>query len=266
MPDQERENPEESRVGLDRLRADEELQQAYVPRPDPIGVDPIDGLPRPMIEVHQPFAPPLSTSTLCCMANTSSFALRDSHGDVVLEIPASAVSRFPDGKWRASLAVLAEIIAGPESTEMVERMDDEQARTRVLSKAEAFAVRWLSSRGARIAPSVRELVEVEPIRPVCRHYARQLTDIQDDAETMFVARVCTARRDSGGEFLSLRDAAVFACDLREPYDQESSSRLDAFDEAKIELGKNRVKDQEAFDVDAALQKLQDDATPGGIFT
>jgi hypothetical protein len=95
-----------------------------------------------------------------------------------------------------------------------------------------------------------------------------MTDFQDDDEHVFVARLCTARRDDGGEFLSLRDAQVFACDLREPREATGAHRMDTFDASKIELGRKR-REEEGFDVDQALKDMTDvdDASggAGGIF-
>lgn len=99
------------------------------------------------------------------------------------------------------------------------------------------------------------IVAVEPVRPACRHYARQMTDVQDDSDFRFIARLCTLRKTDDGEYLSLRDSQVFACELRAPRDYEGSTRtLDLFDDTQIAA--NRKKKQEAeeapFDVDEAL--------------
>lgn len=100
-------------------------------------------------------------------------------------------------------------------------------------------------------------IEVEPVRPACRHYARQLTDVQDDPDFRFVARLCTLRKDSEGEYMSLRDSQVFACELREPVDYQGSVRkLDEFDEEQIERNRRKKAEQQEapFDVDAELAK------------
>lgn len=101
------------------------------------------------------------------------------------------------------------------------------------------------------------IVSVEPLRPACKHYARQMTDVQDDSDFRFIARLCTLRKTDDGEYLSLRDSQVFACELRDPRDYEGSARaLDLFDDAQVEA--NRKKQQQAeeasFDVDAALRE------------
>lgn len=91
-------------------------------------------------------------------------------------------------------------------------------------------------------------MEVWPIRPQCRHMLRQLTDFSGDAQGVMLERCCTARRDSGGEFLSLRDAQMIACELRDPRDQESEELLRRFDARKIREGAKRRAEGAGFDI------------------
>jgi hypothetical protein len=100
---------------------------------------------------------------------------------------------------------------------------------------------------------LRRWIEVEPLRPQCQHYARQLTDVQDDPDFRFVARLCTLRKTDEGEYLSVRDSQVFACELREPRDYEGSvQQLDVFDAEQIAANRKKQKEEEPFDVEAAL--------------
>jgi len=98
-------------------------------------------------------------------------------------------------------------------------------------------------------------VEVEPVRPQCKHYARQMIDFQDDPDAKFVARLCTARRNSEEGFLSVRDSQVYACELREPKHQASAEQLDAFDAEKVRLGRERTAAADQFDVNSALREM-----------
>lgn len=101
------------------------------------------------------------------------------------------------------------------------------------------------------------IVAVEPIRPACKHYARQMCDVQDDPDFRFIARLCTLRKTDDGEYLSLRDSQIFACELREPRDYEGSTRaLDLFDDAQIAANRKKKKEAEEapFDVDSALEQ------------
>lgn len=95
-------------------------------------------------------------------------------------------------------------------------------------------------------PSGRWYVEVElqqylvePIRPPCKHYARQMTQFSANPEKQQILRLCTVRRDTAGAFMAVDDIAVWACDLREPRHVPSEDRLNAFDDKKIKQGKER---------------------------
>jgi hypothetical protein len=80
---------------------------------------------------------------------------------------------------------------------------------------------------------------VEPIRPPCKHYARQLTQFSANPENQKMLRLCTARRDTAGAFMAVDDLAMWACDLREPRHVQSESLMTAFDDKKIKQGKER---------------------------
>lgn len=96
----------------------------------------------------------------------------------------------------------------------------------------------------------RDHLNVAPVRPQCRHMVRQLTDFQGDAQGVLLERCCTARRDSGGEFLSLRDVQMIACELRDPRDVESEDRLRRFDARKIREGAERRARGEGYDINS----------------
>lgn len=84
-------------------------------------------------------------------------------------------------------------------------------------------------------------VDVEPIRPPCRHYVRQLGQAGDNPELKMIYRLCSARRTTEGAFMSVRDTGIWACSMREPRDLESEKRhLDLFDERKIREGAQRT--------------------------
>lgn len=96
-------------------------------------------------------------------------------------------------------------------------------------------------------------VVVEPIRPACQNYLRQMTDITADREHRFIQRACLAQRSETGEYLSLRDGAVFACSLRSPRDLKSEALLDDFDNGKM-ADEQKKQEMASFDVDAELAK------------
>jgi hypothetical protein len=236
-----REGKERDPDGAQRVegpRPDQEIFEAFPNVPAAFAMDPADGMARPQIETAQSYAPALDTATLICMEDASSFVHRGQWGEVVESYDREKVVRAPDGRWR----VLAQ--RGP---------------------------RWLPRWLCRIFWGAPVWLEVEALRPKCQYYARQMTDFQDDPERKFVARLCTARRTDEGEFLSVRDAQIYACELRRPRALDGVEQLDAFDAKKIELGRERTREQLAFDVDAALAKKSngdgDDPWSGsGIFS
>lgn len=222
--------------GLDRHRADEAIYQGFDPPPMQWGPG-SDGMPELKTQGSLPIVAPLSPKTLVCMADTSSFVVRDRWGAVVAEFEPGDVDRAPDGTWFVPL------------------------------KSALGKVPLLSLVG-RLEPASRR-VRVEPRRPQCRYMRRQMTDFQDDPDHHFVERLCTARRDSESFFLTVRDSQYHACELREPRDPESERRLDRFDAIKVKLGAERIRELGITDADTSLDRAEKEANRGleygGIF-
>ena len=103
---------------------------------------------------------------------------------------------------------------------------------------------------------------VQPRRQACKHYVRQMTDFAANKDRKFIARFCTALRDESGEFLSLRDGLMYACDLRDPRERTSERLLDDFDAQKIAEGRERTSEanETEFDVDAALREQKESSS------
>ena len=195
-------------------RITDALYQAFPNTPQLTGIDPTDGLPRPIVSQawKDAQAPDLDPERFVCMADCSRFVVRDEQGFVVTEHEPTAVKRSPNGTW------------------FVER-----------ETGFAFWRRTLR-------------VVVEPVRKQCDHYARQLVPFPEDIEHSMVARLCTARRTDEGEFLDLGNQQVLACELRRPAMGSGHEQLDAFDARTIAAqlatkGREVVDD---FDVDVAL--------------
>jgi hypothetical protein len=81
---------------------------------------------------------------------------------------------------------------------------------------------------------------VRPIRPVCKHYKRQLFNNEELGSNVnefggkHLSVSCTARVSVSGAFLCLRDTAVFACDFRDPpCEQTSFEHLDAPEKERL---------------------------------
>jgi hypothetical protein len=240
------------RTGLDRLRADEELYQHVPENPAEwaqYGMA-ADGLPKPVTPTVMPFAPPLTTSNCVCLADHSSFVVRDRTGYLLASFSPEEVTRTPDGRYWVPAALAAR-------------------RTPTFGRLLALA--FCTSAAPVPDEETKQPVisfEVKPVRPQCRHFVRQMTDLSDNTDHVFLARLCTARRDDGGEFLSIRDSQIFACDMRDPRDESSSDRIEQFDRNKIALGEERAAESDAFDIDAHLDQMLDqaDAAADGIFS
>jgi len=195
-------------------RITDALYQAFPNEITPMAVDPMDGLPRPLLSQawKDAQAPDLDPARFVCMSDCSAFVERDEWGFETARYAPSAVQRSPDGSW------------------FVER--------RV-----GFAF-W--RRTVRI--------EVEPLRPQCHHYARQLVPFPEEQDHQLAVRLCTARRTDEGEFLDLGNQQVLACELRTPVIGSERAQIDAHDDRTIAAQQARKANEVAddFDVDAAL--------------
>lgn len=235
---------EGARSGLDRHKVSDAIYQQMQEERLDFGFA-SDGLPMPLVRSKLPLAPTLHQDTLVCMGDTSKFVIRDDWGTVVVELDPSLVERTPSGRYRIQTQELVKLglcekFNVPVTSKMMDKVYWDLA-TEIFRHCHVVAdEKW---------------VEVTPIREQCKHYARQMTDFGDDLEHKFMERLCTARRDSGGEFLSLRDNRMYACELREPiHIQSTEAALDSFDNEKVKLGLERTKAEETFDVDSALSE------------
>lgn len=193
-------------------------------RPQMIGTDPQDGLPRvtSSLSLEDTLAPALAPETLVCMGDESAFVIRDCWGEVLVSIDPSRV-RWYHGGYRGAQGWLAP-----------------------LNKQEHAAVGE--------PPSVISGPDlwswVEPLRPQCEHYKRVMTDFEGSDANRRVERVCSAQRTEGGEFVALGDTRVYACEHRTPRDFVSEDRLRKFDADRVREGK---KTEEFWDGEAALE-------------
>jgi len=195
-------------------RITDALYQAFKNEPTPMGMDPTDGLPKPIVSQawKDAQAPDLDPSRFVCMSDCSSFVERDEWGAVLNRFKPNEVQRSPDGSW------------------FVER--------------EAGFAFW--RRTLR--------VEVEPNRPQCQHYARQLVPFPEELDRSLAVRLCTARRTDEGEFLDLGNQQILACELRSPVFGNEQALIDAFDERTLAIQQERKNNEvtDDFDVDVAL--------------
>ena len=242
------------------------LYEPFKNEPTPIGVDPSDGLPRPIVSQawKDAQAPALDPDRFVCMADCSSFVLRDEWGTPALRFEPSEVERAPNGRWRVKSAT----VAAKLKEQGGEEGSDAPSRLSVTLRARAAdALDVKDPTDEQVCEYLFNgrlgYVAVEPLRPQCRHYARQLIPFPDDREHTMAIRLCTARRTDEGEFLDVGNQQVLACELREPVFGNEVARIDAFEAQTFEDQKkskaNEVADD--FDLDAALG-AQDTTTKG----
>jgi hypothetical protein len=211
---------------LERLRPDERIHQQFgEPRPLAMGMGP-DGIPMPVNQEHV-FVPPLALDTLVCLADNTRFVVRDQWGDLLAAFLPEEVERAPNGSWRVKLHRFIDA--------MGETWEEWEGSFAGIGDAADVIRKHLSVEYL----VTRDWVEVQPIRPQCTHLSRQLTDSQGNPEAPTMERCCTARRDSGGEFMSVVDAQIAACELRDPRDPVSEQLLDDYDALKMKLGAER---------------------------
>ncbi len=208
----------------------DEIHDDFKPSPA-VRVIGSDGLPVTIDSTEKSDIPPLSPSSLVCMADTSAFVVRDRWGFVKMMVEPERVSRLPNGLWVTSRAALREKFAREleayRESLAVKIEDDDVALDHFLSFVYGvwgFENDWLP---------------LEPLRPACKHYVRQKLAFELNAQHQQFARLCSARRTTEGTFMTVKDTGVWACDMRDPYDAESSKQLDDFDALKVSQGKSR---------------------------
>ncbi len=202
----------------------EEFDDEYNPRPIQ-AVQGEDGLPTVPDQTSASDIPVLSKETMVCMADYSKFVIRDRWGAVIAEFEPMDVDRAPNGAWRVLTKVAIE-----------------KARRATMPRLPAQDDVWF---------------EVEPLRPECKYYVRQLLHPGsiDGAKKGIMLRACAARRDTSGAMMQLRDSGMLACAVRSPRATSAEIKLDEFDAEKIRQGENREH----------LSMFESVTSPGGIF-
>jgi len=171
-------------------------------------------------------APWMTPEVFVCMADTTEFVRRDEWGEIHKRWPANEAKRAANGRWYVTETMRA-VAAGIE---------------------------------------IEERIEVEPLRPPCRHYARQSEPHPGDKDRANIVRLCTARMTDEGVFLDLGNSQVFACELRNPRHVQSERVMDEFDAGLVELSRRKIAEERGevtFDVDAALAGQQELPFPPG---
>jgi len=76
---------------------------------------------------------------------------------------------------------------------------------------------------------------VEPKRRPCRHYIRQLTQLERNPEHRQLIRLCSGRRTTEGAMMSVGERGLWECDMR--YPASVVGLMDEMDEAKMRAGR-----------------------------
>lgn len=234
------------RDGLDYAQYEESARP-----PDAIGIDPEDGLPRPFpaAAIEDNFAPSLTIERFVCMADTREFVMRDEWGEVLQRFLPSDVERAPNGQYRVRGGLI-----------------DPATVARRSRGASSESVDKRASRIKRASQYINEhseaLFVVDPVRHQCKHYVRQLVPFAGDESHSTCYRYCTALKNESGEFLSVGNQEVLACELRDPRDPTTEQELDDFDRRLIQLGTKPRQEDEEFDIEAALRRERKEGTLG----
>lgn len=203
-------------------------------------------LPKPDVDDNTADAhvPPFTHEMQVCIADLSKFVLRDRWGRVLAEFSPDEVKRTPRGHWVAETKLAVERIAAKLVQEGADATLIDKWKRLGTDVEEVRARAWLSSAER---PRIDELfVEVEPIRPECKHYLKQL-DPPTPSQMLqgyvqgVMFRYCTAKRNVSGAFFGLSNKAMRACSAREPFDEANDARLRKFDSDLIDKSRDRVE-------------------------
>lgn len=180
-----------------------------------------DGMPTHPHPEPRSDIPALSPESLVCMGVFSEFVLTNRWGDPVVRFKPDEVERAPNGTWRVRLAKLETVLEVPKEGSICEAL---------LSKGHFFNPQRYGD----------GYVGVEPIRPPCRHYIRQMSHADFNPENDAVYRLCAGRRTTEGAMMSVGNIGMWACTMRDPPLADSEERIDKFDRMKIHQGKHRT--------------------------
>ena len=185
--------------------------------------------------------PPFGPDTLICMGVFTEFVYRDNYGYILARVSPDKVERTPSGAFIANVG----------------DMKVEEGKNPNLEG-------W------------GDFISVEPIRPPCEHYVRQLAPYYLNPKHKKAFRLCAARRTTEGTFMDVSDMGMYSCDMRSPMDAATLEHIDKFDALKMRQGSSRrylplfkgVKsddEKQGSDEGPDDEKQGSDEGPGGIF-
>lgn len=230
--------PGERETGVEdsEFTMSDQLDEQFPVEEIPIGMDPQDGMPRPMDQTsaEDTRAIPFTYETVLCIEDDREYVeLFDdellgrewkSAGGTRKETDAGTIGVcHPPG-----LSIKIDVVVSSQFNE------DGTERARAKYKPEEVEHLW----GVNLIKTAFGYRPVRPIRERCKHYRRQVfsNDAIPDMKAVghqIIFRVCAARRSNGGSHMSLRDEGIYACDFRDPIDVPTSRLQDAKDKKKL---------------------------------
>jgi hypothetical protein len=175
-------------------------------------------LPKPIVDsaVEDAHAPPFTVDNQVCIADTSAFVIRDSWGDVLATFKPEEVKTTQGGYYRVAtttaierlslhLARIRERIEKERPNDGSRNWSDEELVASLIVEGMGFghqlvigdlAAAATLGNGPRMS---RGWIEVEPIRPTCEYYLRQLDPpapsmLAQGYKRGSMNRYCTVRR------------------------------------------------------------------------
>lgn len=204
----------------------DQVHEEFPVEPIPMGTDPTDGMPSPIMgDPQDALAVPFTYDTQLCITDDRAYVelWQDE-----LKSRGWVKEASTENSWRTPGGYLI-----PLTMRSCYSKTGEQ-HTRNKHKPEEVEHLW----GVYLIKREGAWQPVRPIRELCKHYQRQVfsNDNQPDMTKpghQLVFRVCAARRSNGGAFMSLRDEGIYQCDFRNPPDERSTRLQDSKDLAKV---------------------------------
>ncbi len=230
-----------TRKDLDRLNDEhqeptfrDELGEQFEVEPIRLGIDPVDGMPTPLDDMG-PLATaiPFTREMQVCVEDDTVYVELFEH-----ELEARGWRRVRWWLfWRRWLPTGADRSARPIYVRQAFDRHGQPFERRVWNRPSIY-LRWerpfIIDQGG--------LVPVRPKRERCVHYKRQcwineeVTDPNEFGHKV-LSRNCVMRRTIGGAFLSVSNEGAYACDYRQPPDEESVEQyLNEPDRQRLDAG------------------------------
>lgn len=220
--------------------AHEEVQDAFPNTPIKMATSPDDGMPIPAEDdTDYELIPPFTREHCVCIEDDRKYVERFT-GDLYAWNWLRRAGGPYDADYGFSYSVempMPDVTRAPKIFARTRFDAAGKPRERRCYDPSEVVERWGRT---FVEPESGVLIPVRPIRERCRYYKRQIFAEKrhltvDHKGDKWLARNCMMRRSIGGAFLSVRDEAVYACDYRDPPDDETVRKhLDEPDRERLE--------------------------------